>query len=248
MWDWRRLAELVRDGLAAREQALREEQAVYGLDSLRETQMHPLLAETLAAGGFGVLREQPYPSAVGSPGARPRKSARDRCDLVLTPQPGMALADPMESHREQDWLRGKGERLETPSLFAEMAAEELEQHSSPWRQNAVAPQDAAWIEVKVVAQFTFTQGVPGPNSAYSSELTGSLARDLAKLGDEPLVRSAAVLLVLFSQDERTAEHDVTMALHRCLDRGLRLRSPECIRFPILDRVGNAIASVVVIPT
>lgn len=246
MWDWHRLAEIVRDGLSERERRLREEQAVYGLDSLRETQMHPILAEAIAAAGFGVLREQAYPSMVGEPGRRPGKSARDRCDLVLTPEPGMTLADPIDAHREQDWLLGKGTKEQTPSLFADVVSSTASSQNADTR--TVPVEEAAWIEIKIVAQFTFTQGVPGPNSAYASELTGSLAHDLAKLNSEPLVRHGAVLLVLFTHDEQTAKHDVSVALHRCLDRECRFRSPVAFRLPILDRVGNALCSVVLVPT
>lgn len=246
MWDWHRLTEIVRDGLFERERRLREEQAVYGLDALREIQMHPILAEALLAAGFGLLREQAYPSMVGKPGKRLGKAARDRCDLVLTPSPGIALADPIDTCRELDWLHGKGTEDHTPSLFVEHEIPEAQLNNA--HAMSVAPEDAAWIEVKVVAQFSFTHGVPGPNSAYASELTGSLARDLSKINNEPLVRHGAVLLVLFSLDERTAEHDVSVALHRCLDRDCRFRSPVSLRFPILDRVGNAVCSVVLVPT
>jgi hypothetical protein len=246
MWDWARLAEIVRHGLAERERQLREEQAVYGLDSLREVEMHPLLHESIREGGLGVWRERAYPSMVGTPGARLGKSARDRCDLVLTPSPDITLADPIEGHREQDWLLGKGTREHTPSLFADLSTPPSPALKPGLRE--IPPDEAAWIEVKVVAQFAFTHGVPGPNAAYSSELTGSLARDLAKLNHDPLVRHGAVMLVLFTHDERTAEHDVSIALHRCLDRDCRFRSPLAARFPILDRAGNALCTIVIVPT
>lgn len=242
MWDWNRLAEIARDGLAAEEARLLEERAVYGLDAKAETEFHPLLGRCFEGAGFGVIREQAYPSAVGMPGKRPGKSARDRCDLVLTPTPGVALLDPIEEHRERDWLAGEGTKEQTPSLFAGVASEPESNDAA-----GVSAGEAAWIEVKVVAQTAFTRGVPGPNAAYASELTGSLARDLEKLGREPLVRHGAAMLILFTQDERVAEHDVTTALHRCLDRGLALRSPAVARLAIQDRVGNALCSVVVVP-
>lgn len=246
MWDWPRLAQITRDALAERERLLREEQAVYGLDSLRETQLHPVLAEAFSSAGFGVLREQPYPSAIGTPGHRPAKPARDRCDLVLTPEPQFALADPLDSHREQDWLQGNNTKDPTPSLFAQTPVPDPLPAKNAVK--TISPEEAAWIEVKVVAQFAFTHGVPGPNSAYSSELTASLARDIEKLNGEPLVRHGGLLLVLFTRDQRTAEHDVSIALHRCLDRERKFKSPEVARLPILDRVGNALCSVVLVPT
>ena len=75
------VADAVLGVLAAREAALRLEQAVYGLDALDELGMQALLAEGLARGGrWSVAREVHYPSSRGR-----KLTARNRCDLVLTP-------------------------------------------------------------------------------------------------------------------------------------------------------------------
>ena len=68
------------------EEALRLEQAVYGLDAMKETQLQKVLADGLAADGFAtVAREAHYPSDLGK-----KRPSRQRCDLVLTP-PGRPL-------------------------------------------------------------------------------------------------------------------------------------------------------------
>lgn len=78
-WDFFDLATAMGDALQNAEDALRLEQAVYGLDSMDEIRLQDVFAEALSR-RWTVAREAYYPSA-----AAKRKSARARCDLVLTP-------------------------------------------------------------------------------------------------------------------------------------------------------------------
>jgi hypothetical protein len=78
-WDFFDLTASLGDALQQAEDALRLEQAVYGLDSMDEVRLQGVLAEALARRST-VAREVYYPSAPAK-----RKSARPRCDLVLTP-------------------------------------------------------------------------------------------------------------------------------------------------------------------
>lgn len=226
MWDVRAILHALSEGLRCREEELAREQAVRGLDALDELGMHPLLAASLTQAGWGVLREVPYPvtAGLGSAGARPRHRERDRCDLVLTPAAGMTLADPIAALRERDKWQG--------SLFEQQA-----QTAAP-ATNACAPSDALWLEVKVVGQHAFVHGVPVANGAYGSQLTAAFAGDLSKLSADAEVRYGAALLVLFTQDEATAKHDLPIAMHRVLDKGFSLRNPVIESFAIVDRVGN----------
>lgn len=61
------------------EDALRLEQAVYGLDAKDERTLHTLLAEGLKR-HYSVAREVHYPSSWGR-----KLTHRQRCDIVLTP-------------------------------------------------------------------------------------------------------------------------------------------------------------------
>ncbi len=63
------------------ESALRDEQAVYGLDSMEELSIQKVLADGLTD-HYEVAREVHYPSSASSS----RLSARKRCDLVLSPK------------------------------------------------------------------------------------------------------------------------------------------------------------------
>jgi hypothetical protein len=232
MWDARELARTARAALEAASHQSTLEQAVHGIDSLCELDFHPILAAAFSDAGFGVERERPYPSILGTSHKRPKLAARQRCDLVLTPHPTAPLIDPVEQLRAHDALLG--------TLFESAAP------TAPATIQGTRPEDAFWLEVKLVGQYCYTQGVPGPNRAYSSELTHSLYTDLAKIHADEALRWSGLLLIYFTDCEDTASHDLTIALHRSLDKGHTFRAPISESFPIPDRIGNAWCSVVVL--
>jgi hypothetical protein len=75
------IADAVERGLCAALAELDREQAVYGIDTLDEIALHPLLEQSLREADFGVFREQRYPADRG----KRRISEGERCDFVLTP-------------------------------------------------------------------------------------------------------------------------------------------------------------------
>jgi hypothetical protein len=79
-WDHSTVADHLVAVIAAAEQDLRLEQAVYGLDTRDEKQIQALLAGRLVD-WYEVAREVHYPSTAGR-----RLTHRQRCDLVLTPK------------------------------------------------------------------------------------------------------------------------------------------------------------------
>ena len=217
--------------LSAHAADLDREHAVHALDSLDELALHEVLARGFLASGFGVHREVPYPAQSVSKRGRRRaaRSERSRCDLVLTPGVHDELADPVRELVESDSLDG--------TLFA---------HAPTQRSHAVRPEDAFWLEVKLVGQNAYSCGVPGPNRSYSSELLASLA-DARKLADDSSIARGASLIVLFTETPETASHDLLMAAHRGLDRGIPLSSPLVEHFSIRDRIGNHSCSVALFP-
>lgn len=225
-WDEPRLLGLIADGLRRRDESLHAEHAVKGIDALDETSMHPLIADSLAAGGFGVCREFPFP---GPQGRRRLRRERERCDFVLTPNRDTLPLDPMTS------LIDREEQAAT--LFAQ---------TPPPSRSGLDPEQCYFLELKIVGQFVYIDGVPGPNRVYASQLTRSILKDLRKLAADDRIVRGAVLLVLFTADEVVAEHDLPIALHRVLDKQGTFRSPFIARFPIDDRIGNACCTVALI--
>jgi len=102
-------------------------------------------------------------------------------------------------------------------------------------QPASDPDAAYWLEVKTVAQFE----VSGPFPRYSAELLSPVIKDIKKIWSDGTIRHGGLLLVLFTQTQEIAEHDLAAWHTRCLDRGLPV-GPLAVRgFSINDRIGNA---------
>lgn len=109
--------------------------------------------------------------------------------------------------------------------------------------DAVALTDAAWLEVKVVAQ----HNERGPNRAYAAALQRPVWRDIDKLAADPDIHHAAAVLVLFTADAETARHDLDVWSSGASVRGLRLLPREQRSLPVGDRLGNRLCTVAVFP-
>jgi hypothetical protein len=102
----------------------------------------------------------------------------------------------------------------------------------------VALQDAFWIEVKAIAQFT----TAGPNRRYSS-LYAAVRRDVAKLINSPGIPHKALLILLFTQDGTVADHDLEVWETQCAAQGLNLGVSVTRTLPIADRLGNSVCKL-----
>lgn len=233
MWRMSDMLAALSDGIAALDARLLAEQAAHGVDALEEIALHPVLAEGVSAAGFGVVREVVFP---GEHAAKVRRSARARCDLVVLPEPGMALEDPAA---EQATLNaGEG------TLFAGLAADLA---AARPRTGLVTPADACWLEVKSVAQHAYIDGVPVPNRAYADQLVKGPMADLVKLAKDPSIWTAASVVVLFCETEAVGRHDLGKLAHKLLDQDAPLGVPEIGGVPIQDRVGNGWCAVGIFP-
>ena len=227
MWTAEHIASMLSSGLAAGEKAAVAEQSPLGLDALGETELHPILAAGIAASGHTALREVPYP---GSFAGMPLPRERERCDLVVLPEGVDALLDPLTL------LRAARDREAT--LFAGV--------TEPLPEGC-PPEDAFWLEVKVVAQYAFVEDVPGPNRSYASQLTRGPRADLAKLAREPMIDAGGVAIVLFGAEADGVRHDLGVSFSAMLDRDLPVSSPAIEIIDIADRSGNAAVGVCVVP-
>lgn len=229
VWSIDELADAAAAGITDADLALREENAVRGLDHLDEIDLHTVIESGFLHADLGVLREHPFPSPTKR---RPKASERERCDLVLLPEPDLRLADPESRLAEQEDAEA--------TLFA-AAAERLVTPAD------LEPTEAFWIEIKTTGQFVARDDVPQPNRRYTTELIRAPAADIRKLAREPMAVHAAVLVILFAADEATARHDLGVAVHRWLDDGLPIRSPAIRAVPIDDRIGNSVAAACLVP-
>lgn len=149
--------------------------------------------------------------------------------------------------RERRYPRDRGRRRRSEGLRCDLVVTE---EGRPIRSaeaqgllfedpHAVSDEEAVWMEVKVIPQH-----LPGgANARYGAELLRPPRADVAKLALDAGMGGAALLMILFTADRRTAEHDLAAWGQRALDRGLRIE-PPCVRhIDILDRIGNRVCTV-----
>lgn len=101
-------------------------------------------------------------------------------------------------------------------------------------QPATDAEAAYWLEIKTVAQFETS----GAFRRYSAELLQPVTKDVKKIWSDGVIQFGGLLLVLFTADQETAEHDLAAWHMRCLDKGYSVGPPAVRGFAITDRVGN----------
>ncbi len=107
------------------------------------------------------------------------------------------------------------------------------------------PGEGLWIEVKVAWQFR-EGGVR--HTGYGSQWRDAVVADLRKMEDDPLIREAALLLVVFNESREILEKDlelfeIVLARKEVLAGFRQTRS-----VPILDRIGHRLCTIALWPT
>ncbi len=105
--------------------------------------------------------------------------------------------------------------------------------------DAADASEAYWLEVKTVAQFEEGEGF----RRYAAELLRPVTRDVKKVWADGVIRSGGLLVVLFTRDRATAEHDLHAWHQRGLQRGEPIGAMALRGFSITERTGNAWCAV-----
>jgi len=148
---------------------------------------------------------------------------------------------PSDRHKRRD---SEGERCDLV-LTPDGRALQQAQHKATLFEptDAVEPDDAFWLEVKVVAQYT----PEGPNRHYSSELLSTVSRDVTKLARDQQIIHAGLLIVLFVEDQKVAAHDLGVWQDRCLKKSLPIAAPAQRTIALTDRHGNGCCTIALYP-
>ena len=230
MWHFDDILELIEQALRLENTVLETEQSVRGLDALKETGLHPLIAQAFTSSSHICLREVYFPSTQKN---LPGGNQRDRCDFTLLPAGKKSLFDPVDAHKQLVQARN--------TLFQGIATE-----PEPADDQA-APHECLWIETKMISQTRYIDGVPVPNSSYSQDMITGPSEDVIKLAADPHIQHAAVLVVVFSAEATTGPHDLNLTVSKMIERDLPVRIPEMRTFPIRDIAGNAWCTLGLVP-
>lgn len=107
------------------------------------------------------------------------------------------------------------------------------------------PGDALWLEVKVAYQFREGGARHG---GYGSQWRNAVVADLEKMEQEPAIRHAGLVLVVFTESPVIFDKDVELFEDVLALKGVLAGFRQARTVKILDRMGHKCCSVVVWPT
>lgn len=161
-------------------------------------------------------------------------------EIELHPVLGAALRDAgFGVFHEQRFPRDRNQRKRSAGARCDLVL--TPDAGTPLDDDALG--DALWIEVKVVAQFAPL----GPHRGYARALQTPVWGDVKKLARDPTIVHGLMVLVLFTVDAVTADHDLDVWCTRAVELGLHLWPRAQRSLPIGDRLGNRLCTVALFP-
>lgn len=107
------------------------------------------------------------------------------------------------------------------------------------------PAEALWLEVKVAWQFR-EGGVR--HSGYGAQWRTAVVQDLQKMEQEPLIRHAGLLLVVFTESAEIVEKDLELFESVLVQKEVLAGFRQVRTIPILERMGHSVCTVSIWPT
>ena len=111
--------------------------------------------------------------------------------------------------------------------------------------NPCPPAEALWLEVKVAYQFR-EGGLR--HGGYGSQWRQAIIDDLRKMEAEPLIRQAAVLLIVFNESQAILSKDLELFETELARKEVLAGFRQIRSIAILDRIGHRQCSVAIWPT
>lgn len=151
-----------------------------------------------------------------------KRSERMRCDLVLA-RKGLPLKPEVAPPATLFDLPADGVSLDRCTSFG----------------------DALWLEVKVAYQFR-EGGVR--HGGYGPQWRQNVVADLRKMEAEPIIREAALVLIVFNESREILDKDLELFEDVLAAKEVLagFRQVRCL--PILDRIGHQLCTAAVWPT
>lgn len=148
-------------------------------------------------------------------------SNRKRCDIVLSPSGAPLRLD-------STLVKGNPSQ---PSLFEP--------------QVFTLPQEAFWLEVKSAYQF---RAPDVRHSGYGQQWRSAVIADLKKMESEPLIHSAALLLIVFTESQELLEKDLQLLEDVLVLKEVLAGFRQVASVPIGDRLGHRLCTAALWPT
>ncbi len=111
--------------------------------------------------------------------------------------------------------------------------------------NACEPADALWLEVKVAYQFR--EG-GARHAAYGAQWRQAVVADLKKMEADPIIREAALLMVIFNESDDILHKDLDLFETVLVEKEVLAGFRQTRATPIWDRIGHRLCTVALWPT
>ena len=111
--------------------------------------------------------------------------------------------------------------------------------------DACEPQEALWIEVKIAYQFREGGQQHG---GYGPQWRQAVIEDLRKMENEPRIREAALLLIVFNESLDILEKDLDLFENVLIQKEVLAGFRQVRSVNILERIGHRVCTAALWPT
>lgn len=107
------------------------------------------------------------------------------------------------------------------------------------------PADAFWLEVKAAYQF---RSIDVRHGGYGQQWRGAVVKDLKKMEADPLIRHAALLLIVFTESNEVVEKDLNLFETVLAEKEVLAGFRQVRHVPIVERIGHRVCTLALWPT
>jgi hypothetical protein len=112
-------------------------------------------------------------------------------------------------------------------------------------KNQCSPSQALWLEVKAAYQFR-EGGIR--HGGYGAQWRTNVVEDLRKMEAEPLIREAALVLIVFNESPEILDKDLDLFETVLAQKEVLAGFRQVRSIPILERIGHRLCTIALWPT
>jgi hypothetical protein len=111
--------------------------------------------------------------------------------------------------------------------------------------NLCTADEALWLEVKIAYQFR-EGGIR--HGGYGAQWRNAVVDDLRKMEEDPLIKEAGLLLVVFNKARDILDKDLDLFETVLMQKEVLAGFRQVRSVPILERIGHRLCSIALWPT